>query len=364
MSSPDIDFFVNKKKHDLNLGKEIIEILDDTGYLHFHQQVSGYAPTPLHKLKSLARELEVKDIFVKDESNRFGIQAFKALGASYAVYKILQERTGKITFCTATDGNHGRALAWASRMNNCKCEVFVPVNTSIERINHIRSEGANVSIVDGHYDEAVKEARAFASQDTNHILVQDSSWEGYNKIPAFIMAGYQTMLKEAEGNIPAPVVVIVQGGVGSFPAAVAWYCAKCCRETKIIVTEPYHSDCILTSMKNGYLSSTQKSQKTIMAGLNCGTPSLLAYEILRSLGDVFISIPEENCKKAMKMYHQPLAGDTPVESGESGATGLATLLAIVKNDLWEELGICRASSFLLFNTEGYTDKAHALEILE
>ncbi len=331
----------------------------------FHRSLPGYEPTPLINLPMLAQDFGICELWVKDEAHRFGTKAFKALGASYAIHRYLQENPGEHVFCTATDGNHGMAVAWSARIFEKRAEVFMPRGTVPVRIRRIEDQGARVTIVDGDYDETVRTA-ADEAKKHGWVLIQDTSWEGYSKIPALIMAGYLTMFHEMEGELfppdaPGVDVVFLQAGVGSWAASAVLYLAKRYAEwmPKVVCVEPLGAGCCLESARMGALSTTEGSTNSIMAGLNCGTPSLLAWPILAAGVDLFLAIPDAFAVEAMRTYYHPKGADTRTVSGESGAAGLGALLALVKapelEQPREELGLGGESRILLFNTEGDTD---------
>lgn len=340
----------------------------------FHRQLPGYDPTPLLNMKELAASMGLKSVLLKDESKRFEMGAFKALGASWAMHCILQQTEGPHTFCTATDGNHGRAVAWSARIMNQKAVVFVPEGTSESRISNIRNEGALLQVVEGNYDHTVKTAQETAERN-NYILIQDTSWEGYREIPKMISDGYTTMMYEIEEqawlqNIPGYDAVILQSGVGSWAASVAMFLYKHfgAKRPYIIVAEPSESDCLLESALAGHICPTRGSQKTIMAGLNCGTPSLDAWLILKDLADAFISIPDHYAIEAVKRLSVPELPGQKVETCESGAAGLGALFAIMHDralrPVKDAIQAGRQGSFLIFNTEGTTDPVMLKRIIQ
>jgi diaminopropionate ammonia-lyase len=339
----------------------------------FHKTLPHYQPTPLIELPGLAEKLGVKEIYIKDEAKRFGLNAFKSLGASFAINEFLKNNKGEFTFSTATDGNHGRAVAWASKMFNQEAVVFVPSHTAEARINNIRNESAEVIVVNGDYDKTVEEAKE-QSKKNNWILVQDSSWEGYTDSPLNIMKGYLTMFFELEeqlhnSNDPGIDLIFLQAGVGSWAASAAiYYCSMFGNKSpKLILVEPFEADCVLESVKKNRLTASTKSQRTIMAGLNCGTPSLIAFDILKHGIDLFISIPDKYSEEAMKQFYFPENNDVQIISGESGAAGLAGLLALLfepdfKN-VKARIGLNKDSGVLIFNTEGDTDPVNFSKII-
>lgn len=343
--------------------------IDFTGHTSsvFHQTLPAYAASPLHTLQSWATPLGVSQIYLKDEAQRFGIQAFKSLGASYALHQWLLQNPSPQpqTFCTATDGNHGRAVAWAARLLGHRAVVFVPQQTVQARIDNIAAQGAKVVVVAGDYDLAVQTAQQ-AAQTNDWHLIQDTAWEGYTQIPTWIMQGYCTHFKELENTLhpagkPAIDLVLLQAGVGSWAAAAVLYYYQRYGDNrpKIVVVQSVEADGLLASAKQGILSSSKGSGQTQMAGLNCPTPSTLAWEVIRDGADGLLAISDEWALEAMRqLYHQ-----TPsLVAGESGAAGLGGLLALCRSSafssLRESLGITPTGRVLVFNTEGNTDPAN------
>jgi diaminopropionate ammonia-lyase len=359
---------------------------DDVSTLH--QSLPGYAPTPLVSLSALARDLGVAEITVKDESFRFNLAAFKVLGASYATWRFLaaewQRRFRRtllkedlfsgaigrmfndLVLCTATDGNHGRAVAWTAALLGLKSVIYMPANTVPARIENIRAEGAEVKIVDGDYDAAVRHAAAEASRRGWQIIA-DTSYHGYTKIPRWIQAGYLTLFREVDQAITMfglkPYdLVFIQSGVGSLAAAACWYYRRERQSAvRLVNVEPEEADCLFCSARDpeGALRSAPGSTNSMMAGLNCGTPSMIAWPLIRAGMDMFMSIPDRFSEQAMRAYYHPSAEDRRIISGESGAAGLAALMALAKEPGPENarraVGLTKDSRVLLLNTEGATD---------
>jgi diaminopropionate ammonia-lyase len=340
-------------------------ILASSSSLAYHSALPVYQPSPLVILPALAQKLGVGTIYLKDESHRFGLNAFKGLGASYAIYKVLQKHPEIETFCSATDGNHGRAVAWSARRAGKKAVIFVPKNITPYRIAAIEKEGAEVIKTDGSYDETCVLAKK-SSEKNGWQLVQDTAWEGYEEIPAYIMAGYLTHFTEMENSLHTLPqskidIVFLQSGVGSWAAAAVWYYVTRYGKNrpKIVLVEPTEAAGILTSFKLGKRTVPSGSQHTIMAGLNCGIPSLTAWEIIKDNIDAVIKIDDSFTMQAMRTLHTPAGGDAQVIAGESGAAGLAGLMAIVSDEryapLKNELEITEKSTLLFYSTEGATD---------
>ena len=355
----------------------------------FHKSFPQYSVTPLQNLSSLAEYLGVKNIFCKDESYRFGLNAFKVLGGSYAMgryiakevgrdiselpYNVLssdklREEFGQATFFTATDGNHGRGVAWAANKLGQKAVVLMPKGTTQTRLNNILAEGATATIEEYNYDECVRMANDMAMKTENGIMVQDTAWDGYEEIPAWIMQGYGTMAMEAYDQLQdygceRPTHVFIQAGVGSLAGAVQGYFANRYPENppKVIVVEAEAAACLYkgASVGDGSIQIVDGDMVTIMAGLACGEPNTISWDILKNHVDTFIATPDWVAAKGMRMLAAPIKGDKPVTSGESGAAPFGTLACIMMMDeykeLREHLGLDENSKVLLFSTEGNTD---------
>ena len=354
-----------------------------------HQSVSGYQPTPLIELPGLASRLGLGRILVKDEAHRFGLRAFKALGGTYAIYRYVSEylasrgrfcpaaecfytgigflEADEITFCTATDGNHGRGVAWAARLLRQKAVIFMPRGTVEARIQNIRQEGAVVRIIGGTYDNAVSECQRVAAAEGWQV-VSDTSWPGYEQIPRWIMAGYLTLFREIASTFSAGRgidCVLVQGGVGALAGAAAWYFRRASpwSGAKLVSVEPLEAACLFESIESpdGEPVMSRGRQDSIMAGLNCGTPSPVSWPLVKQGFDLFLAISDASCVEAMRCYYHPAGGDRRIISGESGAAGLAALLDLMTNTEFREareyLGLGPNSTVLLINTEGDTDPA-------
>lgn len=353
----------------------------------FHRTVSQYAVTPLHELRGLARRLGLASVLVKDESFRFGLNAFKALGGVYAMGKYVagklsldlaetsfewlrseeaRERIGGITFVTATDGNHGRGVAWAAKQLGQKAVIYMPKGSSLSRLSNIRREGAEASIIDGNYDDAVRLAAKMA-EENGWVLVQDTAWEGYQDIPTWIMQGYVTIIHETleqlgGHGIEKPTHVFLQAGVGSLAGAILGYLLNRFGDDRpvTIIVEPDHANCHFLSSLSGKREIVTGDMPTIMAGLACGTPSELSFDILMDYADVFLSCPDYVAARGMRVLAAPLKGDPQVVSGESGAgVGVGALTLVTERDgyrdLREALRFDETSVVLVINTEGDTD---------
>ncbi len=276
-------------------------------------------------------------------------------------------RVGDITFATATDGNHGRGVAWGASKLNCKAVIYVHKDTSIARIRAIEAYGADVRVVNGNYDDAVHQASQDAEANGWQII-SDTSWEGYTDIPSWVMQGYTTMLTEAQEQLAGtgivkPTHVLIQAGVGALAAATAGFYSSrfgADRPTTVVV-EPSEAQCLFhsASIGDGRPHDVTGDLQTIMAGLACGEPSPIAWDVLWDTIDAFVSCPDYVAAKGMRVYGVPLAGDPFIVSGESGAVTLGALSFIADyaefDDLKEYLGLDHGSQVLLINSEGNTD---------
>jgi diaminopropionate ammonia-lyase len=341
--------------------------------LGLHARLPGYAPTPLADCGELAARIGIGQLLVKVESARLGLPSFKVLGASWAVYRALLDRVGAqlgsgwetldelarrtralrpLTLSAATDGNHGRAVAHMARLLGLEARVYVPSGTARERIDAIAGEGATVEVVDGTYDDAVR--RSARDEGPNGIVVSDTSWEGYADIPGWVIDGYSTALWEIDDVlVEPPDVVIVQIGVGALAAAVArHFRGGGGARPRLVGVEPVRSACVLESMRAGRLTTISGGQDSIMAGLNCGTPSAVAWPDVSSGIDRFIAIDDERAREGMR-----LLADGGVVAGETGAAGVGGLLELLDDRAAAvELGLGPETRVLVLCTEGATDE--------
>ncbi|MBE6021399.1 MAG: diaminopropionate ammonia-lyase [Clostridiales bacterium] len=345
----------------------------------FHKSIEGYEPTPLAVLKNRADRMGIGKLWVKDESKRFGLNAFKGLGGSYAISKCLSEMeksetsTNIVTFVTATDGNHGRGVAWAAAALGHKAVVYLPKGSAAERMENIKSLGAYAEITDVNYDDTVRYASQMAEKN-GWILVQDTSWPGYEKIPTYIMQGYTTLAveisKQLEGEIPTHV--FLQAGVGSFAGAMAGYFSSLWKEKcpKIIIVEPDKADCLFKTAKadDGELRVVSGDMDSIMAGLCCGEPCSIGWEILKNSAECFISCSDEYAANGIRFLGRNEGDDPKVVSGESGAVTAGVIEALMMDEelaeLKELLELNKSSKVLLISTEGDTDRENYIKIMD
>ncbi len=355
----------------------------------FHASFPQYSVTPLAKLDGLARELGLGGVYVKDESYRFGLNAFKVLGGSFAMARYiagelgkdvsetdyayltsqkLKEEFGQATFFTATDGNHGRGVAWAANQLGQKSVVHMPKGSAKIRFDNIAKEGAQVTIEEVNYDDCVRIAAKEADETPRGVVVQDTAWDGYEEIPAWIMQGYGTMAAEAAeqlraANVERPTHIFVQAGVGSLAGAVQGYFANLFpgNTPTTVVMEAQVADCLYQGAKaaDGKCRFVEGDLQTIMAGLACGEPNTISWDILKNHSSFFVSCPDWVAARGMRMLGAPVKGDPQVVSGESGAVGAGLIATLMKDpkyaDLKKAIGLDQNSKVLMFSTEGDTD---------
>ena len=351
----------------------------------FHRSFPQYTVTPLAKLDGMAAWLGLSSLSVKDESYRFGLNAFKVLGGSFAMARYIAGELGKdvselsydyltssdfrrdfgqATFFTATDGNHGRGVAWAANKLGQKAVVHMPKGSAKSRFDNIAKEGAQVTIEEVNYDDCVRMAAAQAAKTEHGVVVQDTAWEGYEEIPSWIMQGYGTMAGEAAEQLEEkPTHVFVQAGVGSLAGAVVGYFANLYPNDppKFVVMEAQIADCLYQGAVagDGNPRIVGGDLQTIMAGLACGEPNTISWDILRNHADAFVSCPDWVSAKGMRMLAAPVKGDPAVTSGESGAVGMGLISTLMRDkdyrELKEALGLDQNSRVLMFSTEGDTD---------
>jgi diaminopropionate ammonia-lyase len=365
-----------------------VVVLPEAGFRRAAAEIAswpGYAATPLHDLPDVAAAAGIAAVAYKDEGGRFGLGSFKALGGAYAVLRLLvaelarrgvalsassaellagrhAEATRNITVTCATDGNHGRSVAWGAQRFGARCVIFVHAGVSRNRRDAIAGYGAEIREVPGHYDDSVREAAAVAERE-GWFVVSDTSWPGYTEVPRDVMQGYRLMAQEALAAMAAPPThVFVQGGVGGVAAAVAVQLrASGAGAAKLVVVEPDRAACLLNSARAGALTPAEGDLDTLMAGLACGEPSLLAWQELERSGFAFMAVPDAAAVDAMRLLARR---DPPVVAGESAVAGLAgLLLAAGDATARATLGLDAGSRVLLFGTEGATDAALYAELV-
>jgi diaminopropionate ammonia-lyase len=360
-------------------------VLNEDGFAAAQREISqwpGYAPTPLHALPALARELGLGMLHYKDEGRRFGLKSFKALGGAYAVYRLLAQAVARrtaghvpcaagilsgryrdivsgLTVTCATDGNHGRSVAWGAQLFGCRCVIYIHATVSEGRRAAIARYGAEVVRVPGNYDDSVRHA-AEQARANGWTVVSDTTYEGYRKIPIDVMHGYGVMSREVVAQLQAepPTHVLVQAGVGAMAASVAaaFWLAWGERRPRLVVVEPTEADCHLQSALAGRPVAVTGALDTVMAGLACGEVSPAAWEIVSAAAFAFVAMDDRYAIEGVRRFARPAGGDPSLVSGETGATGLGALLAAREHPpLRELLGLDEGSRVLLFGSEGDTD---------
>lgn len=332
--------------------------------LSFHRSIEGYEQTPLAELKGLADQLELGSIRIKDESFRFGLNSFKSLGASYAIARTfglskLEIANTDVTLVTATDGNHGRAVAWAATRVGARSLIFIPDGADPKRISAIEAEGAEVREGGINYENAI-ECAISVSKAESHLLIQDTAWDGYEEVPELITQGYFTMVAEAleQSGWKWPSHVFIQAGVGSLAAGVigAFHSYREKSVPKFVIVEPQGAACVFESAKHGRLITIEGRHETLMACLSCGRASSSAWELLEQTASAFVSCDDETTLNGMRVLSQPTGDDPAVLSGVSGAVTAGLLYELMQDSECSEyrdfLGLGPESNVLLFSTEG------------
>ena len=384
-----IEWAINEmpKSDDAHLG--IMSLENVKKARAFHESFPQYSVTPLACLDQQAKRLGIAGLAVKDESYRFGLNAFKVLGGSFAMANYIADETnkdvadctydyltsdelardfGQATFFTATDGNHGRGVAWAANKLGQKAVVHMPKGSTKPRFDNIAAEGAKVTIEEVNYDECVRMAAAEADACERGVIVQDTAWEGYEKIPSWIMEGYGTMASEAaeqlaEAGVERPTHVFVQAGVGSLAGAVVGYFTNLFPDNPpiFVVAECAPAACLYKGAKagDGEPRIVGGDMPSIMAGLCCGEPNILGWDILRNHVRAFVSCPDWVTARGMRVLGAPEKGDPRDISGESGAVTSGLVMTLMQDpeyaELKEAIGLDENSSVLCFSTEGDTD---------
>jgi diaminopropionate ammonia-lyase len=352
---------------------------------NFHRTFPQYQETPLQDLKKMAEYLGVGRICVKDESYRFGLNSFKVLGGAFSMAKYLaremnmeigdltysvlkseafRKKLGSAVFISATDGNHGRGVAWTARELGQRCIILMPKGTSQSRVDNIRALGAEVTVEDLNYDDCVRKAASMADQFEHGVIVQDTSWDGYEDIPLWIMQGYAVMADEAaEQYKERPTHIFVQAGVGAMAGSAVGYFASLYPDhpPKMIVVEPNKADCMFRGARKGDGSKVivTGDMDSIMAGLACGEPCEIGWDLFKNHATGFLSADDLMTCRGMRMLAGSFKEDPHVISGESGAATFGAFASIMLEEdlksVREELELGPESKVLCFSTEGDTD---------
>jgi len=318
----------------------------------------GYSPTPLLSLNKLSKELNLKNIFYKDENKRFDLKSFKALGGAYAVEKVTKGNKD-IVVATATAGNHGRSVAWGARRLGLKCKIFISEFVSEARGQAMSDLGADVVKVKGNYEQSLIECIK-QSTDNNWQIVQDVAWKDYMVVPKYTMAGYSVMMREIIDQINSEKIthIILQAGVGGMAGAMVAGIARYLDNVPVtLVVEPDSAACVLESIKTGKIEKIDIKRESLMGGMSCGEVSLVPWEILKNSVKHCISLPDDDIAKTMKLLGNSSFSDEKITAGENSAPGVISLIASCEDqNVKEKLQLDQNSNVLIFGCEGDTDK--------
>ena len=353
------NFLINKN-NDFNKNK-ILKILSSKNIEEAYKTISswdGYSSTPLISLNKLNQKLKLNKIYYKDESKRFHLKSFKALGGAYAVEKIIKGNDKKV-ISTATAGNHGRSVAWGSQKNGLECKIFISEFVSESRARVMRSFGADVVRVKGNYEDSLNECIQ-QSNKNNWQIVQDVAWEGYKLVPKLTMAGYSVMMKEISEQIKDNKIshVILQAGVGGMAAAMVAGIARYLDYIpKIIIVEPDTAACVLESVKKGKIEKISIEKESIMGGMSCGEVSLVPWEILKNSIHFCVTVSDDYISKTIKYLANKEFSDEKIIGGECSTPGIASLVALNNNvEVRKKINLNQDSNVLLFGCEGDADE--------
>ena len=340
--------------------KKILDICDENNVINAYKTISGwkgYEPTPLISLHKLSRKLELNNIFYKDESKRFHLKSFKALGGAYAVEKATIDNKN-LTVTTATAGNHGRSVAWGAQRLGLNCKIFISEYVSEARANSMRNLDAEVIRVNGNYEKSLEECVTQANKNGWEII-QDVAWENYETVPKLTMAGYSVMIKEISNQTNQYIThIFLQAGVGGMASgAIAGIAKYFKRIPKIIIVEPENADCVLKSIDKGSLQKVDIKKESIMGGMSCGEVSLVPWKILKESVDICTSISDENVDLTISMLKNKILSDEEIVGGECSTPGIISLIACSEdNEIKKNLGLEESSNILVIGCEGDADE--------
>ena len=355
------NYSFNKEEILKNITKEQI----DEAYLTISKWDS-YNPTPLLLLNKLSKELNLNKIYYKDESKRFDLKSFKALGGAYAVEKVTKGNKN-ITVSTATAGNHGRSVAWGARKLGLKCKIFISEYVSDARSKAMEDLGAVVVKVKGNYEKSLIECIK-QSTDNNWQIVQDVAWKNYMLVPTLTMAGYSVMMKEIVDQLNNEEIthIFLQAGVGGMAGAMVAGAARYLKNIpRMIVVEPDSAACVMESIKTGKIEKINIVRESLMGGMSCGEPSLVPWEILKISVNNCISLPDDNIGKAMNLFANASFGDDKIIAGENSAPGVISLIASCNNEnIKNKINLNSSSNVLLIGCEGDTDQEMYQKLLK
>lgn len=351
--------FINNKNYDFKRDK-ILNVCKEENVIDAYNVISGwenYKPTPLAKLDKLSKKLNLNNIFYKDESKRFHLKSFKALGGAYAVEKITKGNKS-ITVATATAGNHGRSVSWGAQRLGLNCKIFISEFVSEARADVMRNLGADVMRVKGNYEASLKECIK-QSKMNGWEIIQDVAWKGYEEVPKLTMAGYSVMIKEISNQTDQYIThVFLQAGVGGMASgAIAGIAKYFKRIPKIIVVEPETADCVLQSVEKGEMQKIDIKKESIMGGMSCGEVSLVPWKILKHAVNNCISISDENIAQTIAMLEKKYLSDESIVAGECATPGIISLIAATEDkNVKEKLELNENSNILIMGCEGDADE--------
>ena len=326
----------------------------------------NYKPTPLLLLNKLSKELNLNKIYYKDESKRFNLKSFKALGGAYAVEKITKGNKD-ITVSTATAGNHGRSVAWGANRLGLKCKIFISEYVTDARGKAMEALGADVVKVKGNYEKSLIECIK-QSKENNWQIVQDVAWKDYILVPTLTMAGYSVMMKEIVDQINNDEIthIFLQAGVGGMAGAMVAGAARYLNNIpKMIVVEPDSAACVMESIKSGKIEKINIKRESLMGGMSCGEPSLVPWQILKKSLHSCISLPDDDIGRAMKLFANASFGDNKIIAGENSAPGVISLISSYNNkNINKKLNLNINSNVLLIGCEGDTDQEMYQKLLK
>ena len=352
--------FIENKKYSFNKDK-ILNCLTknniDEAYLNISKW-ENYIPTPLVELNKLSEKLNLNKIFYKDESKRFNLKSFKALGGAYAVERV-SNGNNKIVVATATAGNHGRSVAWGAKRLGLECKIFISENVTEARGKAMSDLGAEVIKVKGNYENSLMEC-INQSTKNNWQIVQDVAWKDYIKVPKYTMAGYTVMMKEIVDQIGKKKIshIILQAGVGGMAGAMIAGVARYLKDIPIsIIVEPVSAACVMESIKSGKIEKIDIKSESLMGGMSCGEVSLVPWEILKSSIKYCISLPDDDIAKTMKLLRNANFSNDKIVAGENAVPGVISLIASCEDEnVKEKIQLDKNSNILLIGCEGDTDK--------
>ena len=353
--------FLNNKNYSFDK-KQILTSLSEKEIDDAYSSISkweGYNPTPLISLNKLSKELNLNNIYYKDENKRFDLKSFKALGGAYAVEKVTQGNKNVIV-ATATAGNHGRSVAWGARRLGLKCKIFISEFVSDARGQAMADLGADVVKVKGNYEKSLIECIK-QSTENNWQIVQDVAWKGYMQVPTYTMAGYTVMMREIIDQINYEKIshIILQAGVGGMAGAMVAGIARYLDKVPVtLVVEPDSAACVLESIKTGKIEKIDIKKESLMGGMSCGEVSLVPWEILKNSVKHCISLPDDDIAKSMKLLGNSSFSNEPIIAGENSAPGVIGLITSCEDEnIKQKLKLDQNSNVLVIGCEGNTDKA-------